>query len=81
LEGVSINKDLTNTGALAVNILNLFWSNVLTLAEFEDVLRSIEDLDGSIVKHHSDISAVNPTFFIKEFLGLFRIMEISLNDC
>lgn len=51
-----MDMDLSDIRTLNVDILKLFWGNVLSLSKFEDVLRTVDDLDATIWHHNTDIS-------------------------
>jgi hypothetical protein len=57
-QGVSMDEDLRNIGALLVDSLKLLRHNVLTLREFEDVLDAINDLQGFALNKLSYISGM-----------------------
>ena len=45
LEGSTVNPQLQDAVGARVDVLQLLWSDVLTLTEFEDALCSVDDLD------------------------------------
>jgi hypothetical protein len=51
-----VNVDLGNEGAGNVGILKFLGSDVLALAQLEDVLRPVNDLKRSIGVNHAHIS-------------------------
>lgn len=77
MEGLSVDKDLSNGGALHVVILKLFRGDVLSLGELEDVLRSVNDLDGSVGQDLHNVSRVDPAVIVKGFLSLLGVLEVA----
>jgi hypothetical protein len=64
LKGITINKDLSDVSRLAELLFNLVRSNILALSKLENVLLSVNDLKCTIGKEDTNITSVNPTFFI-----------------
>lgn len=54
LQTVSMNKDLSQGGAAAVNVLDLLRSDVLSLCQFKDVLFSVDDLQSAVLWDKKD---------------------------
>ena len=48
LEGISVDEDLGDVEGLPNLLLNLIRGNILTLSELEDVLLSVDDLEGAV---------------------------------
>jgi hypothetical protein len=62
LKAISIDEVLMDDVALLESVFKLVRNDVLTLRKLENVLLSIDDLDGSIRENGTDITGVNPTF-------------------
>jgi hypothetical protein len=78
LKGITINKDLSDVSRLAELLFNLVRSNILALSKLENILLSVNDLKCTISKEDTNITSVNPTFFIDAILSLFWLTEIAL---
>ena len=56
LKRVAMDVDLSDIRTLNVDILKLFGGDILSLGKFENVLRTVDDLDATIWHHNTDIS-------------------------
>jgi hypothetical protein len=80
LKRVSINKDLLNYWALRIDVFKLFWSDVLSLRELEDILCTINNLNSSIRINKTYITRTEPAIFRKSFFCSFWVLKISLEN-
>ena len=78
LEGVTVDKDLSDVEGLPDLLLNLVGSDVLTLSKLEDVLLSVNDLKGTVGEENTDIASVNPALFVDAVSGLLGLTEVTL---
>lgn len=51
---------------------------ILSLGKLEDVLLSIDDLEGTVGKEHANVTSVDPAFRVDGFASLLGLAEISL---
>ena len=72
-----MDEELSYQRALHVDVLELLWGNILSIAHFEDVLNTVDDLNRTVRKDHADIASVEPAVFGESFLGFRRILEIT----
>ena len=80
LKGVSVDEDLSNHRALGVNVLELFWGDVLSLRKFEDILCAIDDFDGAVREDHADISGAYPAVLCQSLLCPGRVLKVAFED-
>jgi hypothetical protein len=78
LQGITINEDLGDIGRLPKLLLNLIRCDVLALCKLENILLSVNDLKCTIGKEDTNITSVNPTFFINAIRCLLWLTEIAL---
>lgn len=61
-------------------MFDLLWRDVLTLRQLEDVLRSIDDLDGAIWIHQANITSLEPPLGIEALRSLVWALVVALED-
>ena len=54
-----MHEHLQDRNGTQVDIFYLFWSNVLSLAQLEDVLLPINDSEGTILRYERDAFTQN----------------------
>jgi hypothetical protein len=79
LERVSIDERLGDVGRLSDLVLYLLWDDVLSLRELEDVLLSIDDLEGALGDIElADVASVDPALSVEGLLGHLRLAVVAL---
>jgi hypothetical protein len=77
LEGVTVAEDLSDVERLLKLALYLIRGNILSLSKLEDVLLSINNLEGTVGEEHANVTSVDPAFCIDRLAGLLRITEVT----
>src|SRR3989338_5512237 len=80
LERVTIDEDLLYVFVLQEARFDLLGSNILALRELEDVLLTIDDGEGTIGIHETNISSVEPPIDIDSLFGLVRLVIVPVED-
>jgi hypothetical protein len=75
-----MNENLRDVWRLNVNVLKLFWSDVFTLCQLENILCSVNNPNGSIWENHTDVSGSEPAILAQCLLRLLCILEIALEN-
>jgi hypothetical protein len=78
LQGVAIQEAFSDIWTSEVNVLDLFWGDVLSLTELVNILFSINDFQGAIGQNYSDVPTVVPAILIDGLFGVFFIQVVSL---
>ena len=77
LERVTVAQALGDHRRQTQDVLNLFWRDVLTLRQLEDVLRPVNDLDCAIRVDLCDVTRVKPAVSVEGCLGLLGIFVVA----
>jgi len=77
LEGVTVAEDLGDVERLLKLALYLIRGNILSLSKLEDVLLSINNLEGTVGEEHANVTSVNPALCIDRLACLLRITEVT----
>jgi len=72
-----VDVKLLDVGALSVHVFKFLRSNVLALSQFENVLRSIDNFDGSVGHDNANISRKQPSICVDCVCTLFRVFEVA----
>jgi hypothetical protein len=76
----TVDPSLMDEFGLEEYILKLFWSNILTLRQLENILDPIYNLDRPITLHFSNIASEEPTILHYRLSSLLWILKIALHD-
>jgi hypothetical protein len=76
----TVHPDLVDGRALFVLALDLLDSHVLALAELEDVLLAVDDLDGAVCLELRNIAGMEPAALLQN-LRLRACAGVSLDEC
>lgn len=79
-EGVTIDQALGDFSTEAEDVLNLLGSDVLTLRKLEDILGSINNLDGTVGVDHSDVTGLEPSILVEGLLRLVGSLVVTRGD-
>ena len=79
-EGVAVDEALCDHRRQAHDILDLFWSDILTLRQLEDIFRPVNDFERSIRKDLNNIACAEPAIVVESLARFFRIFVISMID-
>ena len=77
LEGVSVDEDGVDSGDLRVDLFDLLRSDVLSLCQLEDVLGSVDDLEGSVGQQLTDVSTVHESVLVDALVSLGLVLVVS----
>jgi len=77
LERVAVHEYLSDIGALLNLLLDLVGRDVLSLGELEDVLLSVDDLEGTARQEHANITGVHPARLVEGVASLLRLTEVA----
>ena len=80
LKRVSIDKALGDHRGQAHDILDLLWSDILTLRQLEDILGPVNDLDRSIWVDLDNIACAEPAIVVERLACLGRVLVIAVID-
>ena len=64
----------------AHDILDLLWSDILTLRQLEDILGPVNDLDRSIWVDLDNIACAEPAIVVERLACLGRVLVIAVID-
>ena len=78
-KGITVGHALSDIGRLDVDVLEFLRGDVFPLGKFEDVLCSVDDLDGTIWSNLADISGSEPSVG-KAFGSLLLILVVARHD-
>lgn len=79
-ERVTVNDKGSVDGVEGVNTLNLLQRNVLALAELDDVLHAVNDLQTASGVDLSDVAGVHPSIRVDGLGGILGVVEVALED-
>ena len=77
IKRVAVDEDLGYVGALQVDLLQLFWRNILTLRKLKKILNSIDYFDASIRLDHANVPRAQPPIFRENFSRFSWILEVA----
>lgn len=77
LEGVSVHEALFNEGREDKDVFKLLGSDIFTLRQLEDVLRSVDDLDSAVGEDLSNVAGFEPSLLIEGLLSLVITQEVA----
>lgn len=63
-----------------VDVLEFLWSDVFALLELENILRTVDDFNGSVREHLDDITCVEPSLFVECIASLFGVLVVAFSD-
>ena len=75
-----MDVNLRNKRALLEDALEFFRGNILTLLQLENILCTVNYLNGSIRQYRSNISRKKPAIF-QNLISLFLILKVALKYC
>ena len=78
-KGITVSHALSDIGRLNVDVLEFLRGDVFTLGKLEDVLCSVDDLNGTIWSNLADISRSEPSV-VEAFSSLLLILVVARHD-
>ena len=75
-----MDVNLRDKRALLEDALEFFRGNILTLLQLENILSTVNYLNGSIRQYRSNISRKKPAIF-QNLISLFLILKVALKYC
>jgi hypothetical protein len=75
-EGVSVDEDLRDIGALFIHSFKLLRYNVLTLGKLEDIFDAVDNFVGIAFQELADVTGVKPTLRVLGLLSQCRVSEV-----
>ena len=79
LERVAVDEALRAHRRQAHDILDLFWSDILTLRQLEDVFRPVNDFDRAVRENLDDVTSLEPAIS-KRLLVCLGPIPVSLHE-
>lgn len=64
----------------AINILDLLQSDILAIAELDQVLDPVDYLETALLVNQANVTSVKPAIFRHRLLGLGFIVKVLWND-
>ena len=77
---ITVHKGLSDKFVVDVDVLNLFWRDVLTLGQLEDVLLAIDNFQTSLRVPHTNIARMDPTITIQRLGYTIRVILRRMSD-
>jgi len=81
LQGIAIDHALVDVAGKDVDVLNFLGGNILTLGEFKDIFRSVDDFDGTVGVNLANVTSQEPTFFVESLSSLISTLVVASCHC
>lgn len=72
-----MDEDGVDSGDLRVDLFDLLRGDVLSLRQLEDVLGSVDDLEGSVGQQLTDVSTVHESVLVDALVSLGLVLVVA----